>query len=130
MKLLKLLTVVSLMLGVQSGFAQSGKWELLGEKLVNDRLDHDVIVVTAAKGDFKKIQIRVKGAAVDFHKVIVTYGNGRTEEIALRHTIPAGGASRIIDLAGHDRVIRSIEFWYDANTIRGRKARVRVFGRH
>lgn len=126
----KLISLTILLFTFLSGFSQSGPWELLGEKLVNDRLDHDVVVVTAAKGDFKKIQIRVKGASVDFHKVIITYGNGKTEEIPLRHTIPAGGSSRIIDLAGHDRYIRSIEFWYDANTIRGRKAKVRVFGRH
>lgn len=110
--------------------AQRGKWQLLGERTVNDKLDHDIIRVTAAKGDFKAIQIRVKGASVDFHKVIVVYGNGMRQEIEMRHTIPAGGSSRIIDLAGHDRYIREIECWYDANTIRGRKALVRIWGRH
>jgi hypothetical protein len=101
----------------------------LGEKLVNDRLDHDALIVTAAKGNFTGIILRVKGASVDFHKVIVVFGNSETQEIALRNTIPAGGSSRVIDLKGNDRVIRGIEFWYDANTIRGRKAIVRVFGR-
>ncbi len=110
-------------------FSQPGKWTLLGERLVNDRLDRDVIPVTAAKGDFKSLVIRVKGASVYFKKVVVVYGNGERDEIELRNTIPAGGSSRVIDLKGHDRIIREIEFWYDANTIRGRKAMVRVFGR-
>ena len=105
------------------------KWIFLGEKLVNDKLDRDVVVVTADRGEFKAIQIRVKGASVDFHKVIVVYGNGRRQEIEMRNTIPAGGSTRVIDLAGDERVIRHIEFLYDANTIRGRKAVVRVFGR-
>ncbi len=100
----------------------------LGERLVNDRLDRDEVIVTGARGDFKAIQIRVKGASVDFHKVIIVYGNGQRQEVEMRHTIPAGGTSRAIDLVGDERVIRKIEFWYDANTIRGRKAVVRVFG--
>lgn len=107
----------------------AGKWVFLGERLVNDRLDRDVIAVTSERGEFSAIQIRVKGASVDFHKVIVVFGNGRTQEIELRNTIGAGGSSRIIDLQGDERVIKKIEFLYDANTIRGRKAMVKVFGR-
>jgi hypothetical protein len=126
-KIILILVALFLALGSQ---AQRGKWQLLGERTVTDRLDHDVIRVTVAKGDFKAIQIRVKGASVDFHKVIVIYGNGMRQEIELRHTIPSGGSSRVIDLAGHDRHIREIECWYDANTIKGRKALVRIWGRH
>ena len=48
----------------------------------------------------------------------------------MRDTIRAGGASRAIDIDGRDRVVRSIEFWYDANTVgRGGRATVRVLGR-
>jgi hypothetical protein len=86
-------------------------------------------MVTAAKGDMNAIQIKVRGASVDFHRMVIVYGNGRRQEIELRHTIPARGTSRIIDLVGDDRVIKSVEFWYDANTLRGRKAVVRLFGR-
>jgi hypothetical protein len=58
----------------------------------------------------------------------VHFGNGSDQRIELRNTIPAGGESRAIDLEGQDRVIRSVEFWYDANTIRGRQAVVRLYG--
>ena len=125
--LLVLLTsILSFQLNAQP---HAKKWVYLGERLVNDRLDRDVIAVTAERGEFSAIQIKVKGASVDFHKVIVVFGNGRTQEVELRNTIGAGGASRVIDLKGDDRVIKQIEFLYDANTIRGRKAVVRVFGR-
>jgi hypothetical protein len=103
-------------------------WVLLGQRAVNDRADHDVIVVTAAQGDFTKLKITVQRASVDFHRVVVHFGNGEKQEVELRHTIRAGGESRAIDLEGSDRVIRSVEFWYDANTIRGRRAVVRLFG--
>jgi len=124
--LLLIATVASVQLNAQP---RANKWVLLGERLVNDRPDRDVIDVTSARGEFSAILIKVKGASVDFHKVVVVYGNGRRQEIEMRETIAAGGSSRVIDLAGTERVIRKIEFVYDANTIRGRKAMVRVFGR-
>ena len=103
-------------------------WVLLGTRTVTDRADHDVIAVTVARGDFKRIKLSVQRAAVDFHKVVVHFANGGKQEIELRHTIPAGGESRAIDLDGKDRIITRVEFWYDAKTSRGRKAVVRLFG--
>ena len=49
-------------------------------------------------------------------------------EVEVRQTIPAGGATRRIDLKGDDRIIQRVEFWYDARTARGRQATVRLFG--
>jgi hypothetical protein len=103
-------------------------WVLLGQRTVTDRADHDVIAVTARQGDFRAIKLTVQRAAVDFHRVVVHYGNGGKQEIELRNTIPAGGESRAIDLSGSDRVINRVEFWYDARTFRGRRAVVRLFG--
>lgn len=103
-------------------------WDLLGTRAVNDRADHDVIAVSSQRGDFRRIKFTVQRASVDFHRVVVHFGNGSDQRIEMRNTIKAGGESRAIDLDGNDRVIRSVEFWYDANTIRGRRAQVRVFG--
>ncbi len=113
------------------GMAQSrdNGWVLLGQRAVNDRADHDVVTVTASRGDFTKIKLVVQRAPVDFHKVVVHYANGGDQEVELRNTIPAGGESRAIDLRGDDRNIRSVEFWYDARTIRGRRAVIRLLGR-
>lgn len=108
--------------------AAGADWDLLGSRQVNDRADHDVIQVSASRGDFKRVKFTVRGASVDFHRVVIHFGNGDDQKVEMRNTIPAGGESRAIDLEGKDRVIRSIEFWYDANTIRGRRAQVRAFG--
>jgi hypothetical protein len=123
-----ILVTLAVLLSIPA-MAVSVRWTFLGEKLVNDRLDHDRLLVTAARGDFNSIQLRVKGASVDFHKVVVVYANGGRDEIELRNTIPAGGTSRVIDLRGNERIIKEVIFWYDANTIRGRKAVVRVFAK-
>ena len=107
---------------------QGPDWVLLGERTVTDRLDHDVIPVTIARGDFKAIKITVRRAGVDFHRVIVHFANGGDQEVEMRATIPAGGETRAIDLRAGERGIRSVEFWYDARTIRGRRAVVRLHG--
>jgi hypothetical protein len=101
-------------------------WTLLGERLVTDRADHDVITVTSARGSFRQIKLTVNRHAVDFSKVVVHFGNGGDQTLAMRSTIPAGGETRAIDLEGTNRFIRSVEFWYDAKS-RGGQAFVRLY---
>jgi hypothetical protein len=105
-------------------------WERIGQATVSDRLDHDTIPVTARQGSFKAIQLKVSGHAVQFREVKIHFANGEAQNVELRNVIPAGGESRVIDVEGGDRVIRSIELVYDAQTRRGRRARVVIFGRN
>lgn len=127
------LPLLALALVLLASPATAGKalgWELLGERQVTDGLDHDVIAVTAAKGDFKSLQVRVKGHAVQFRSMRIHFGDGSQQDVELRNVIPAGGASRVIDVDGKDRVIHSVEFTYDAQTRRGKRALIRLFGRN
>jgi hypothetical protein len=116
-------------LALSSIAAGATPWRLLGERAVTDRVDHDSIPVTARRGDWTAIQIRVKGVAVQFRSVVVHFANGTRHAVELRDVIPAGGASRVIDLPGADRAIQRIELVYDSQSIRGKQALVRVFGR-
>lgn len=104
-------------------------WELLGERAVTDRADHDAISVTRSEGTFRQIKFTVHRHAVDFRRVVVHFGNGADQTVSMRGTIRAGGETRAIDLEGSNRVIRSVEFWYDANS-RGRQAVVRLYGKN
>ena len=106
-------------------------WELLGTRPVTDRIDHDVIEVTAAKGTFRRLQVHVEGRAVQFRDMKIHFANGGTQDVGLREVIPAGGESRIIDVEGPgDRTIRTIEFRYDTQSLGGKKAVVKVFGKN
>ena len=106
-------------------------WELLGTRTVTDWADHDVIAVTAAKGTFRRLQVQVEGRAVQFREMKIHFANGETQNVELRDVIPAGGESRIIDVEGPgDRVIRSIEFRYDAQSLGGKRAVVKVYGKN
>ncbi|MES1243788.1 MAG: hypothetical protein ABUT39_19440 [Acidobacteriota bacterium] len=106
------------------------RWELLGERTVTDKVDHDVLTVTAARGTFRSLKLEVRGRSVQFHSVKIHFGDGETQDVELRNVIPAGGESRTIDVEGRDRVIRSIEFRYDAQSLLGKKAVVLVYGRN
>lgn len=105
-------------------------WELLGTRKVNYGLDRDVISVGRHEGSFTKLKVLVSGGGINMHKMVVVYGNGKRDELSLRHNFRRGSDSRIIDLNGGNRVIKQVIFWYDTKNISQRRARVRVFGRH
>ncbi len=119
---------VLLSAAVAASALASDAWVLLGERTVTDRLDHDTIAVTADRGEFTAVKVEVRKHAVDFHRFVVTYGNGDTDVLEVRRTIPAGGETRSLDFKGGRRVIKRIDFWYDARTLGGKRAVVRALG--
>ena len=104
-----------------------GRWVYLGNRHVDGHRDHDVIRVGQRDGKFRAVQLRVTGGAVDFHRVVVHFGDGTSEEIAFRERIPGGGRTRPIDLPGDRRVIRSVELWYSKESWH-RMPKVEVYG--
>jgi len=131
----KTLALTALILLLAAGLAApaaAGKrgWELIGERIVSDRVDHDTIVVTRAEGTFEALQIRVHQRPVQFRSLKIHFANGDVQSVELRDRIPAGGRSRVIDVEGGDRAIRTLELVYDAQALGGRTAKVRVFGRN
>lgn len=106
------------------------KWERLGSRKVNFGLDKDVIAVGAHEGGFTKLKIEIRGGALNMHKMEVHFMNGSDQNVELKHNFAKGGGSRIIDLPGNKRIIKSITFYYDTKNIAQSKATVHVFGRH
>lgn len=109
--------------------AAAQKWVFLGQRHVTDRVERDSIEVTSSEGSFDAIRIGVKRSAVRFVKVTVVYGVGTTDELELKDVIPAGGHSRVLDLRGGNRVIKRVEFVYEAKSLGRRGALVEVSGR-
>ena len=131
------MAVMVLMAGVLGAacatHAQTGRgpvWVLLGERVVTDRSDHDRVTVGRNRGSFTGVKFEVRRHGVDFHRVVIHFANGEDQNVELRNSIPAGGETRVIDIDGANRIITSIDFWYDAKTLgRGRSATVRSLGR-
>ena len=104
-----------------------GRWERLGAARVDGNMDHDRIPVGRQDGMFRAIQLRVRGGAVEFMRVVVHYADGEPEEVAVRERIPDGGTTRPIDLRGDRRYIRSVELWYGHGGWR-RNPEVQLYG--
>jgi hypothetical protein len=128
---LRYLGLTFLVLGLAAVcYAQRGRWEYLGEANVDGAVDHDRIMVTAARGEYRAIRIRVENGPIDFDRVVVHFANGESAPIAIRARIRAGGQTRAIDLPGRRRIIESVEFWYSRARRWERKPKVRLFGMH
>ena len=125
----KLVGVVVLFLASITPAANAQRrWERLGTAHVDGNVDHDNITVGYRDGRFRAIQLRVRGGAVEFERVVVHYGDGEPEEVVVRERIPNGGMTRAIDLRGDRRVIRSVELWYSRAGWR-KRPEVRLYGR-
>jgi hypothetical protein len=113
----------------QALYAQNyGRWIYLGESNVDGNTDHDKIKIGRDDGRFRAIQLRVERAPIEFYRVVVHYGNGADEEIAIRNRINPGCRTRVIDLRGGDRVIESLEVWYARAKYDSAKPKLRLFG--
>ncbi len=124
-------SLLLILLIIGSSFSSTSvKWDHLGTRTVNYRLDKDVIKVTAREGGFRKLKINVTGGSLNMHKMIVQYGNGKKDVIQLRHNFSRKSATRVLDLKGGKRVIRDITFFYDTKNSSRNRAKVHVFGKH
>jgi hypothetical protein len=106
---------------------ENWRWEVLGQAFVDRRSDRDRIVVTS-RDVFRGLQLGVKGGAIEFQRVVVNFDNGQTHELQNRDRIPDRGRTRVMDLPGDRRRIRSVEFWYSSEDWRTRP-RVQLWGR-
>jgi hypothetical protein len=110
-----------------AGWDSSG-WQLLGERSVTGRYDHDTITVGAYKGRFDKLSMVVLDSDLELLDLEVRFKTGRPYHPATRHHFREGSRSRIFDLPGSDRVIRSIELRYK-NVPGGGNAKVQIWAR-
>ncbi|HSS02323.1 MAG TPA: hypothetical protein VLM79_34930 [Kofleriaceae bacterium] len=106
----------------------SSGWKLLGERSVNGRYDHDTISVGSYKGRFEKLSMVVLGSDLELLDFEVRFVSGRPYRPATRHHFREGSRSRIFDLPGSDRAIRSIELRYK-NVPGGGNAKVQIWAR-
>lgn len=124
----RLTTVVwaLLILGAASVSAQRG-WEHLGTKEIEGHADHDKINCHG-NDTYRALHFRVSGAAVQFDRIVVEYGNHTRRPYPFRMLARPNGNSPVLDLVGGERDITSVEFWYEKASW-GTKPEVRLYGR-
>lgn len=106
---------------------QAASWKHIGSRSVSDTLERDTIY-GAGDGRFREIRICAEQRAVRIQSVEITFGNGERQTVETRRRIGAGTCTRGIDLAGLERVIRTVTFDYQTAAAAGPQAVVSVFG--
>lgn len=107
-----------------------GEWRSLGSRTVSFRSEHDVIS-GLGDGRFRRIRIDVKSGDLEMFNVRISFGDGQTFSPETRLYFGDDTRSRVIDLPGDARVIRSVEFSY--KSVRGGRegrAEVAVLGQN
>ncbi len=105
-------TVVTAATAGFAGIAEAAPaWHFLGRRKVNFLGDHDRIAVGGNRR-YRKILIRATGNGVFMHRLRVVYGNGADDIIPVKYHFKQGEHSRVIDLRGNKRFIRTIHFFY------------------
>jgi hypothetical protein len=100
-----------------------GTWGLLGSRLVEFHKEHDAILA-GLQGTFRAIRIEVDRADLQMHDIRVNFASGDSFSPEARHHFKEGSWSRVIDLPGARRVIKSVEFKY--KTVGRREGRAKV----
>lgn len=101
-------------------------WEKLGERWVNGAADRDVIHVGRDDGRFSRIMLVCEHSSLEMFDVVVRFGDGEVFSPEVRHVFGENTRSRMIDLPGGRRVIKSVEFRY-GNLPGGGRAQIELW---
>lgn len=102
---------------------------MLGRVYIGNARDSEVIRLAPCpnfRNTTSAIQLRVRNNSVNIQRLVLNYGNGQRQDIALRNIIRAGTSSEVRALDGRNRCIESIQMV--GRTIgRGPQANVEVW---
>ncbi len=107
---------------------QTTRWEKLGQRMVDGKMDRDTIPVGREDGRFKTLQLKVEGSSLEMYDIVITFGDGSSFSPPTRLQFGNGTASRDIDLPGDKRGIKKVELKY-GNLPGGGRAQVEVWAR-
>jgi hypothetical protein len=106
---------------------ESKGWVKLGERDVDGKVDKDTITVGAYEGKFSKLTMLVDKSDLELLGFEIVFGNGQKHDPNVKHYFKEGARTRVLDLPGDDRVIKTINLKYK-NIAGGGKAHVEVWG--
>ena len=93
-------------------FARSQVWNFLGYTRVDGNRDHGRIEITRSDRLFRTIRLRITGEAIFFDRIVIHFGNGTSQELAVGGRISPEGKEYVVEFPGNARTVDSLEFWY------------------
>ena len=106
----------------------TGKWELLGVRVVPFTSDRDVIPVTN-KGIYRAIKLRVFNGNIKIYRFVVFFADGSSQEFPVNHVIKKGEVTGVRELKGNTMAINRIELWYNGTKgSTGRTVNIQAWG--
>lgn len=84
----------------------------MGDAQINRTRDHEKIEVARRNAVLHAIQLRISGDSIFLDRLVVHFGDGTSEEMAVQGRIWPGGKNRVIGLSGKRRAVDSVELWY------------------
>jgi len=114
----------------RTGFRRLGpRWDEVGIMRASRGGDRDILELSRRDGRFDALLLRVKRNDVEFRRVKVVYGNGRSDNLDIDRRIRQGEESDVLELRGaRGRFIDRIELIYRTRG-GGRLAVVEIWGR-
>jgi hypothetical protein len=107
----------------------NGSWRYLGTISANSSGDHDAIIIKGPYDYFRRLKFKVTDSNIEIREMLVRYDDrAAPERIEVRQQIPKGGESRVIDIRGGKRKLKSVEFWYKDKGFMNGKADVSLYG--
>lgn len=108
------------------GSSPAVAWDNIGQRNVSDRAERDTMTIEGRR-QYERLKICVYRNPVHFIDVDIMFRNGGHQDVAVAARIGPGDCTRVIDLKGDDRDIRSITFRYEETSRKRRSATVKVF---
>ena len=92
--------------------AQAMTWNFLANKRIDRTRDHEKIEIRRRDTSFQAIQLRVTGNPIFFNRIIVHFGDGNSEELAVNGRVWPEGQAKVIALSSEPGFVESVEVWY------------------
>jgi hypothetical protein len=105
--------------------------EFLGDRTVDFRAEYDTVAVGFDRGKFRSMGFEVKDNDIEIYRIVVDYRFGGSRTIETNLFFREGGRSRMVDLDGRSRRVRSVRFYCRTiGPLREGRATVRLYGVH
>lgn len=105
------LALLGLLAACASNPPDHGGWQLLGQRDVDFKVDHDSIDVGRHEGRLRVLRFVAHGGAVEMYEIKVVLDDGQGFRHPT-HLILDRDEGRTLDLPGDRRVVRRVEFVY------------------